>query len=330
MNKIALYVQPAYQGNRIFEKDNPLNRDNCLVHWRYLKEEFSKKGFDFSTQDINSIEESKYVLYNDMPKVIPTDDKSFLLLNEPSIIRPDNWDLSKHQAFKKIFTWNDDIIDNKKYIKVFHSLSSEGFEKYFDNPRKKLCTIIAGNKSHPDPNELYSERKKAIVWFEKNHPEDFDFYGMGWTEYFFQPPFKKLNKFTFLKKMIPVKKYNSYQGKVKEKMEAMSYYDFSICYENSHGTPGYITEKIFDSFFAGTIPIYWGAPNIKDFIPANCFIDKQQFTSYELLYDHIKKMSDEEKQRKREAIKDFIVTSKIEKFAPPYFSKIVIGTILDE
>jgi hypothetical protein len=33
------------------------------------------------------------------------------------------------------------------------------------------------------PLELYSKRVEAIKWFEKNHPEDFDFYGIGWDRY---------------------------------------------------------------------------------------------------------------------------------------------------
>ena len=48
---------------------------------------------------------------------------------------------------------------------------------------------------------------------------------------------------------------------------------FAICYENARDIPGYITEKIFDCFFAGCVPIYWGgAPNVTDHIPANTFI----------------------------------------------------------
>lgn len=31
-----------------------------------------------------------------------------------------------------------------------------------------------------------------------------------------------------------------------------------FCFENVRDLPGYITEKIFDCFFAEYIPIYWG------------------------------------------------------------------------
>lgn len=37
----------------------------------------------------------------------------------------------------------------------------------------------------------------------------------------------------------------------------LSMFKFNICFENS-SAPGYITEKPLQSFFAGTIPIYWG------------------------------------------------------------------------
>ena len=49
--------------------------------------------------------------------------------------------------------------------------------------KEKLCCMIAGNKVKSGKNELYSERKKAIRWFEKNFPKEFDLFGMGWDEY---------------------------------------------------------------------------------------------------------------------------------------------------
>lgn len=29
----------------------------------------------------------------------------------------------------------------------------------------------------------------------------------------------------------------------------------------------YVSEKVYDALIAGCVPIYWGAPNIQDFIP---------------------------------------------------------------
>jgi|TARA_B110000114_G_C15076539_1_gene392073 alpha-1,4-fucosyltransferase len=39
-------------------------------------------------------------------------------------------------------------------------------------------------------------------------------------------------------------------------------------------TDGYVTEKIFNAFLSGSIPIYDGAPNIMDYIFPNSFIQQ--------------------------------------------------------
>jgi hypothetical protein len=57
-----------------------------------------------------------------------------------------------------------------------------------------------------------------------------------------------------------------------ELLNIFSKYKFIICYENSYA-PGYITEKIFNCFFAQTIPIYKGSPIIEQYINPNAFID---------------------------------------------------------
>ena len=67
----------------------------------------------------------------------------------------------------------------------------------------------------------------------------------------------------FIKKLNNYKKIdmggrcvNSIHGAVKDKINFLSEYKFSFAMENSEGN-GYITEKIVDSFKAGTIPIYY-------------------------------------------------------------------------
>jgi hypothetical protein len=98
---------------------------------------------------------------------------------ESKLIRIDNWDVKKCVFFKKIFTWSDDIANGKKYIKLNLSQKIIKDIKKDISKKKKLCTLIAGNKKINHPLELYSKRVEAIKWFEKNHPEDFDFYGIG-------------------------------------------------------------------------------------------------------------------------------------------------------
>jgi hypothetical protein len=56
-----------------------------------------------------------------------------------------------------------------------------------------------------------------------------------------------------------------------ELVQLYSQYKFIICFENSK-TDGYVTEKIFNVFLAGSIPIYDGAPNVTDYILPGSFI----------------------------------------------------------
>ena len=45
------------------------------------------------------------------------------------------------------------------------------------------------------------------------------------------------------------------------KEDGLATYMFSIAHENA-SYPGYFTEKILDCFATGTVPIYWGDPDI--------------------------------------------------------------------
>jgi hypothetical protein len=52
-------------------------------------------------------------------------------------------------------------------------------------------------------------------------------------------------------------------------------YKFVICFENSK-TAGYVTEKIFNVFMAGSVPIYDGAPNIDHYVQPGAFLPFDQ------------------------------------------------------
>lgn len=75
--------------------------------------------------------------------------------------------------------------------------------------------------------------------------------------------FEELSKY---KKVNSGGKYKNNIGMpdgVPNKLEFQKKHKFSICFENS-SHPGYITEKLMEGFAAGTVPIYWGAPNVTD------------------------------------------------------------------
>ena len=64
---------------------------------------------------------------------------------------------------------------------------------------------------------------------------------------------------------------NNVGGKVKNKIEFLSSYKFSIAMENTNGD-GYVSEKIIDSLLSGTIPIYYGNYNVDEYINPKSYI----------------------------------------------------------
>lgn len=55
---------------------------------------------------------------------------------------------------------------------------------------------------------------------------------------------------------------NNVGGRIGNKLEWLKDYKFHLCFENST-YPGYLTEKLFDAFSAGCVPIYWGDTSLR-------------------------------------------------------------------
>lgn len=338
MFKASLVVPEYLQGNKIFDKE--LHRDDIYHRFNLLAVELEKKGIKLATCDIHGLDESSFILYaSNMPKLMPVGkqiDKAFLILSESEFIRPDNYDTSLHKYFKKIFTWNDQLVDSKKYFKLNYSHKFPDSIERVSYKDKKLCVLIAGNKKarRMRSQDLYNEREVAIRWFERNAPNSFDLYGVGWNRHMFGGNIflRQLNRFSQLCRFYQLifrTGYSSYRGVVENKISIMSRYKFSICYENACGIPGYITEKIFDSFFSGCVPVYWGAPNVTEHIPESCFIDRRKFNSNDELYGYLKSMSEVRYQAYLDSIEAFLSSKDSNQFTSKGFVEMLMSEILD-
>lgn len=324
-----------YNNNIMFTNPNSPIGDNLMYPFVYLGQFLMKNGHKINTIDVDDIRNFDAILFIDFPTfknkyfrylINNKFENLYLLIFESEVIKPDNWDIKNHEYFKKIFTWNDDFVNNEKYIKINFSFKIPTDLNFNLGEKNKFCTMIVGHKFKTHPLELYSERVKAIHWFEENHPEDFDLYGIGWDKYYFKGILSKLNRFEFLTKFFKPS-YPSYRGFVESKREILKDFKFAICYENAGDISGYITEKMFDCFFAGCVPIYLGAPNVTDYIPSDTFIDRRSFKNYEELYSYLKNMSDREYMDYLDAIKNFIKSDKIYPFSVECFADTVTQAI---
>jgi hypothetical protein len=294
-----------------------------------MRDELAEHGYKMSTLDNPSdIDDAEFILFYDVPKDYgnhcfrgiyhfvykgkiyfdeflkrkaqgKTKAKLVVILNEPPCVMPENFDKNILASFDLVFTYDDDLVDNRKYFKFYtpqpESVINPYARGYWD---KKLCTFVGANKSSLIEGELYSERRRAILFFQENHSEEFDFYGKSWDG----------------------SGFTAYKGAIDNKLEILSQYKFSICYENS-SLNGWISEKIFDSFFAGCVPIYLGAPNITDYIPANTFIDRRHFSDYARLYDFINSIGEGEYNEHLNNIEGFLKSDSFKKFTRKSFAQ---------
>lgn len=161
--------------------------------------------------------------------------------------------------------------------------------------------------------ELYSLRRSAICYFSQF--EDFKLYGRGWDKKLFG-----ISNYEF-KSALSV-----YKGPVEDKISTLSNFKFSICFENAT-FGGYITEKIFDCFFAGCIPIYYGAIDINQFIPKHCFIDFRDFNGFAELNVFLREINENQFKEYQDSIQDFLDSDKFLIFSESYYANKIFDNL---
>lgn len=73
---------------------------------------------------------------------------------------------------------------------------------------------------------------------------------------------------------------------------AVSHYKFVLAIENTV-TESYVTEKLFYALDSGSVPIYFGAPNVWDFVPPHSIIDGSKFSSMQELASYVKAVAND-------------------------------------
>lgn len=305
-----IYITPGLWGE-LFSISNPVfNRDNCLDVLYRLREEAHQAGFEMrQADDLTSLQDFEYLIVFDVfPEQLALlerypKEKKILFLWEPPSVLPENYNLDNHRSFSKVFTWNDNLVDNQKYFKFYYPVLNPMIDSTIDFHSRKLCTLIACNKESQVPGELYSERRSLIHFFEYGPHQGFTLYGKYWPH------------------------YRVYGGPIERKVDTLKNFRFCFAYENIRNVTGYVTEKIFDCFHAGTVPIYWGAPNISDYIPKDCYISREDFPDNESLHFWLGSMDEEQHLTYLNNIRAFLQSEEAQRFSKEYFISLVMKLI---
>ncbi len=93
--------------------------------------------------------------------------------------------------------------------------------------------------------------------------------------------------------------FNNLGHAIGDKREFIGKYRFTMAFENS-ASPGYITEKLVEPLVAGSIPIYWGAPDVDREFNPDCMVDVSRFgEDMEAAADHVMRIDKDEAVRRR-------------------------------
>jgi alpha(1,3/1,4) fucosyltransferase len=320
--------------NSIF--DTRFNPDGLKDKWILLKAELANFNINLTTEIQIDILPPLFRLYLDYPKSEPDNDcPNYLVQAESLQIYPTNKKLRVANPFIKIFTWDDLLVDNKKYIKCNLGTHLQIIDYGGFNEREFFCSMLAANKALPHNYhaDYYLERQKIIKWFQKNAFEDFVLYGSGWNLPGRKPGVLSKVVSRVFNNIFPKKTkyfYPSWKGIAETKSEVLRNSKFTIAYENVGDLSGYITEKIFDAFVYGCVPVYWGASNVESYIPKTCFVDRRDFKSNADLYNYLKSVDARAYAEYQLEIAQFLKSPQSTPFTVESFANIIVSTILKD
>jgi hypothetical protein len=160
--------------------------------------------------------------------VVKSKIKIFLLL-EPPALNPSGYDniTNNEHKFDYILTYDEELLNKGgKYVKYIVGQTRVDEPKIYE--KTKMVSMIASNKRITEGHRYRHEIHNKL-----SQKHVFDMWGSG---------------------------YKSFTDKI----EPLSNYRYSISVMNSK-LNNFFTEVLVDNFMCGTVPIFWGCPNISDY-----------------------------------------------------------------
>jgi hypothetical protein len=313
----VVFIDPSsdhFYQNKLFDgKDDKLNRDGCLLPYHRLAATLTEQGTQINTADL-LVQRADETADGDYYSLGILDNferlknqgvslKGFLLL-EPPIVCPETYRALPEltATFDRVYVHNivgDGYslqgVDRSKLRQLFWPQPFRGVleQHWGKGGRLNRIVVINGNhKPRSRAGELYSRRIEAMAALAKL--DAVDLYGVGWDKWWSRR--SMWLPYWLHRSML----LSIYRGSCVSKYETLSRYRFCLCFENMEMS-GYVTEKLFDCLYAGTVPLYLGAPDISSLIPAETYIDCRKFASWEEMWREISSMSDSQINTIREA-----------------------------
>jgi len=359
---LAVYIEPPshhFANDRLFAEDVvPFAGERIMAPYTYLRETFARRGIAVHTADLipaPSHHTVAYVSLGNLRNYRILARRSDVILSalialecpimDPELYRglPD-----AQRFFKRIFSWSDNA-SLERFTRGSLRLEPFCWPQSFDgvheeiwlNQDRKYMVMMNGNKLPAvEWQSLHTERLRALEHFERFG--EIDLYGREWD----QAPHRVGHPRTpytvrrleravrttwqrFRPDPLLESARRAWRGSTASKSRTLGAYTFAICFENMI-LKGWITEKIFDCFFAGTIPIYWGATDVEQRIPPECFIDMRRFGNYAELRSFLKSLTAAELKDYREHARAFLASDAFYPFSKRAFAEMFLRIVKDD
>jgi alpha(1,3/1,4) fucosyltransferase len=325
----------GHSNNSLFAEEDDVHRYNPTTTPRLLRQAFLDKGVEINTPDVNQGRKISFDLHIEGRQFVANDIPQYLIALENPNINKLNASPEYCGKFTGVFAWDKRLFNLPNIVQILipHPLAHAPFPGFVE--RDIFSCLINANKAFKEnlPSDLYLERINTIRWYEKNAPDKFELYGMGWDKA--TPAFNfvgrvKRSASRAGTRLFGHKPFPSYRGEVRDKAEVLRRSKFSYCYENSRDLSNYITEKILDSLVNGCVPVYWGADNVLDYIPEGCFIDRRKFKDTSAVHEFLLSISAEDYAKYQFNIARFLNSEIARKFSSEYFVSVVVGRVTQD
>lgn len=332
--RYATLVVNRLRANEPFRPGAGPNGGDFFLPWRQLRERFAAEGVELNTRDVNAGREVEFELHLNAQRSV-SHPFSYGYLYEDPIVRPINGDIVELARYRKIFTSNEDLVDGEHVLQLDYPNDLTPREVPTFKERDLFCVLIASNKAllHPHPRNLHHRRVEAIRFFEEHAADRFTLFGPGWDIPAVQPGHlgrivKRINEWKRRLDAEAPPAFPSWRGTINRKHEVLDRARFSICYENSRGSPGYISEKIFDCLTSGCVPVYIGTAHSRPPIPEDCFIDGDQFKTGHELLACIERIDAGHFAMYQAGIREFLASPEARRFTNAHWCETLVTTIL--
>jgi alpha(1,3/1,4) fucosyltransferase len=351
--------------NKLFERGgNPYAGDNILAPFVAIHDRLTKNGIAAQTLDLlpERPDERRNIVisfgppdrlvaftarkYRALARRADVVMSAFFAMECP-VVEPKLYKAlpAFQRRFRRIMSWSDTeslLPFTHSRVQVEHFCWPQSFDAVHDQlwsqgDRKFLLMMNSNKLPRLYVNELYTARLRAVEFFHAHG--EIDLYGRNWDRMPARVG-KTLTPYA-LRRLVgrvwPVKQRlwpdplytaaaSATLGPALSKSATLAQYRFALCFENSI-LKGWMTEKLFDCFFAGTVPVYWGAPDVLDWVPAECFIDMRQFKDFSELRSFLHALTPADERRYREAARDYLVSDQFTPFRVGTFVDLVMRII---